>query len=255
MKHLFEYFWSSPYGTPEELWFGQFTLQHLAALVAMVVLIAAVVWIYRRSSIHRRKLIRLVVGICVLSMELIIRQVGFVVTGIYSAGILPLHACAAATFCVFIDSIKPNSWCREYLYAIGSWGALCALIFPDWADQPLMNLFTWQSFLAHGFLVAYILMILVAGEFRPSIHNLWKVVVIMAIFVIPSVIANNTWGTNFWFLASGSQGSPLAPLQQMAGSYYIPVLAVLLTVVWLVMYLPWLVKKSPRELGGSYADQ
>jgi hypothetical integral membrane protein (TIGR02206 family) len=239
----FDYFFSSPGATPPELAFGQFTPAHLGMLGVMVGIIVALVWVYRVASIERRRVIRLVVGITVLTLELGIRQGGFLIKGIYTADILPLHACAATTFLVFIDSVKPNSWCREFIYALGTWGATCALIFPDWADQPLMNLFTWQSFSVHALLVGYALMILVAKEFRPSIRNLWKAVIIMVGFVVPSLLANHFLGTNFWFLATAAPGSPLEPLQGFAGNLYIPLLLGLLIVLWAMMYVPWHIRK------------
>jgi hypothetical integral membrane protein (TIGR02206 family) len=245
----FDHFLDSPQRA-DQVGFGLFSTQHLGMLGVLALFIVVVVWTYVRSTSQTRRVIRLGMGIIVLTMELAIRQAGFVVMGIYHADILPLHACAATTFCVFIDSIKPNSWCREFIYALGSWGALCALIFPDWTDQPLMNLFTWQSFLAHACLVAYALMILIAGEFRPSLKNLWKAVVIMVGFVIPSLIANHFWGTNFWFLSTAAPGSPLEPLQKMAGQFYIPVLGGALILLWGIMYLPW-VRRTSQVAQGS----
>ena len=252
----FEYFWTSPPNVPAGQGFGVFSTAHLVFLAVVAVGVAALVVGYCRSGAKKRRAIRLTVGISVLLLELVFRQGIFIVLGIYTPSILPLHACAVATFCVFIDSVKPNSWTREYLYAVGTWGPLCALVFPDWTNQPIVNLYTWQAFIIHGLLVAYPLMLLVSKEFRPNARNLWKVVVIMAVFVAASIIVNNRYGTNFWFLAAGSPGSPLEPIQNFAGSFYLPLLAVLVAILWTLMYLPWhLAKKaSPSGKRSSSAD-
>lgn len=242
----FDYFWTSPPDVPPGMGFGQFTPAHLVTLAVLAVGIAATVWAYCRSDQKTRRRMRLTIGIAVLIMELVFRQGIFIVLGIYEPSILPLHACAIATFCVGIDAFKPNSWTREYLYAVGTWGPLCALLFPDWDNQPIFNLYTFQAFLIHGCLLAYPLMLLVSKEFRPSARNLWKVVVIMAVFVGASLWANHVWGTNFWFLNSGSHGSPLDPIQNMAGPFYIPVLAVLVAILWTLMYLPWR-RRNPEK--------
>ncbi|MDR0489294.1 MAG: TIGR02206 family membrane protein [Propionibacteriaceae bacterium] len=239
MNDWFKYFWTSPVDAPPELGFGLFTTSHLVMLTVLAVIIATIVWIYTKANTDRRHLIRLAIGIFVLFLELVLRQGAFIVLGIYTPAILPLHACAIATFCVAIDAFKPNSWCREFIYAVGTWGPLCALLFPDWANQPIINIFTWQSFVVHAFLFAYALMLLVSKEFRPSARNLWMVLIIMAVFVGASLIVNNAMGTNFWFLATAAPGSPLEPIQKIAGGFYIPLLSIILSVLWAVMYLPW----------------
>jgi len=235
----FKYFWTSPVtGVPASAAFGLFSAAHLLTLAGLAIGIAALAWVYRRAGDARRRHIRLVIGIAVIAME-VARQISYILAGNYKPEILPLHLCAVSTYCVFIDALKPNSWTREFLYALGVWGAPCALLFPDWANMPLFNIYTWQSFAIHACLTGYALMLLVSGEFRPSARNLWKVVVIMAVSVAVSLVANNIYGTNFWFLNAGSAGSPLEPIQVFAGAFYLPVLAVMLGILWTIMYLPW----------------
>ena len=248
MTNWFEYFWTSPPNVPEGVGFDLFAGEHLIMFAVMAGIAAVLVVIYAKANDARRRIIRLSIGISVLFLELVLRQGIFLALGIYTPDILPLHACAIATFCVFIDAVKPNSWTREYIYAMGTWGPVCALLFPDWVNQPILNLYTWQAFLIHALLIAYALMILVTKEFRPSVRNLWKVLAIMAVFVTASILCNNYLGTNFWFLATAVPGSPLEPIQSLAGGFYIPLLALLLTVLWTLMYLPWSIKKRTGEL-------
>ncbi|MCL2736655.1 MAG: TIGR02206 family membrane protein [Propionibacteriaceae bacterium] len=237
--HWFDNFFTAPNAAPASLAFGQFTLAHLVTLAVLAVGVAALVWAYVKADTTRRRTMRLVVGISVLLLELVLRQGIFLALDMYTPDILPLHACAVVTFCVFIDSVKANSWTREFIYAVGTWGPLCAVIFPNWDQQPIFNLYTWQAFIIHALLFAYALMIIVSKEFRPSAKNLWKVVIIMAVFVTASIIVNTRLGTNFWFLNTGAPGSPLQPIQDLAGPAYLPVLAVLVAILWTIMYLPW----------------
>jgi hypothetical integral membrane protein (TIGR02206 family) len=211
---------------------------HLVTLVGLAIGIAVLVRAYGRTGTARRLVMRRVVGISAFGLE-VFREVAYAVQGFYEPALMPLHLCAVATICAGIDAVKANSWSREYLYALGLWGPACALLFPDWAGQPWFNLYTWQAFVIHALLIAYILMILVSGEFRPDPRRLWKAVVIMVAAIAASVWANHVWGTNFWFLNVGSPGSPLEPIQQLTGPWYIPVLVALLAIIWTVMYLPW----------------
>jgi len=235
----YDFFWLLPtVKGPEALALGIFSAQHLAVLAGLAVAIVATVWAYKRASTHGRKVMRLAIGIAVLVMEGF-RQIAFISLHAYKPEILPLHLCAVVTFCVFIDSVRPNSWTREVMYALGTWGPACALAFPDWATQPLFNIHTWQAFLIHGCLLAYSFMLLVSRELRPNVRQLWKVGVIVGVFVAVSLVANHAWGTNFWFLNVGSPGSPLQPLQDATGALYLPTLAVLVAILWTAMYLPW----------------
>ena len=239
----FDYFWTTPVaGVPPEVAFGQFSVAHLATLAVLGVGIFLLVRAYRRAPSPTRRRIRLVVGISALTLE-VLRQISYIAAGDYPWEILPLHLCAMSTFATFIDSVRANSWCREFLYALGVWGAPCALLFPDWASQPLFNIYTWQSFVIHSLITAYPLMLLAGGEFRPRVRNLWKVVVILAVCVGVSLYVNARLGTNFWFLNTGSPGSPLEPIQALTGAFYIPFLAAAVAVVWAVMYVPWEVSR------------
>ena len=135
--------------TPEGAGFGVFSAIHLGVLAVLAIGITVLVVGYRRADTDRRRRLRVVVGWSVLMLE-VLRQLDHVATGAYSPEILPLHVCAIATTCVFIDAVRPNRWTGDFLYAMGWWAALAADLFPDWAHRPILNVFTWQSFTIHA---------------------------------------------------------------------------------------------------------
>ncbi|MDR1853272.1 MAG: TIGR02206 family membrane protein [Propionibacteriaceae bacterium] len=218
--------------------FGIFSPAHLGVLAGLALGTAILVYSYRRMNSSNRKRTRLIVGWTALMLE-VVRQIVYVALGVYSVEILPLHLCAVTTFFVWLDSVRPNRWSQSFLYSLGSWGALAALLFPDWANRPLLNIFSMQSFLIHALLVAYILMRLVAKEMVPNWRDLWRVLVVLAVIIPISMWLNASYGTNFWFLNAGAPGSPLEPIQSFAGDYYIPFLFFLVLCLWVIMYLPW----------------
>ena len=146
-----------------------------------------------------------------------------------------------------MDALRPNRWTGDFLYAMGWWGALAADVFPDWADQPLLNVFTWQSFAIHALIVGYVLMLLFGGDLVPDVRNLWRVAVLTAVFATLGFLANRAWGTNFWFLDTGAPGSPLEGIQTLAGPFYVPVLILLVALVWTILYLPWVIRAYRRR--------
>jgi uncharacterized membrane protein YwaF len=120
-------------------------------------------------------------------------------------------------------------------------------MFPDWASRPILNIFTWQSFTIHALIFGYTLMRLVAGELVPDVRNLWRVAAITVTGALVGHLANQAWGTNFWFLNAGAPDSPLEVIQQVAGQWYVPVLAVALAIVWTLLYLPWVLRGRVRR--------
>lgn len=233
--------------TPDGTGFGMFSLIHLGALAILALGIAVMVLGYRRADADRRRRLRLVVGWSVLLLE-VLRQVAHVATGTYSPDILPLHVCGFAAVITFIDALRPNRWTGNFLYAMGWWGALAADLFPDWANRPILNIFTWQSFTIHALIFGYVLMRLVAGDLVPDVRSLARVATLVVVFAAIAHLANQVWDTNFWFLNVAAPGSPLEGIQLLAGPFYVPVLIVLLAILWTAMYLPWLLQARARGM-------
>ncbi len=221
--------------------FGLFSAVHLGVLALLAVGLAVLVVSYRRADPGRRRRLRAGVAWTVLMLE-VLRQLAYLATGTYTADILPLHVCGVATFVVFVDAMRPNRWTGDFLYAMGWWGALAADLFPDWADRPILNIYTWQSFSIHALILGYVLMLLIGGDLVPDVRNLWRVAVMTTVFATVGALANQAWGTNFWFLNTGAPGSPLQGIQELSGSLYVPVLLVLLALLWTVLYIPWVVR-------------
>ncbi|MDR0848545.1 MAG: YwaF family protein [Propionibacteriaceae bacterium] len=236
---MFDTFWQPPpIDLPGDPGFGLFTPTHLVILAVLAVVIAAIVVMYCRLGEVGRHRTRLIMG-CTAMASSWIRAGGFLWWGVLGPESLPLWMCSMGIGAMFLDCLKPNSWTREWTYAMTLWGAVCALTFSDWADRPWFNIFSFQSFYVHVALIAYALMLLVSRELVPNWKNLWKVAVVTAVVVPVAMLANHLFGTNFWFLNSGSPGSPLDPILAVAGSFYIPVLIVAVAIVWALLYLPW----------------
>jgi hypothetical integral membrane protein (TIGR02206 family) len=245
---VFDYFWYwQQRPIPDGVAFGLFSAAHLIALALLGVFVVAIpVAVYKRLDADGRRKMRLTVGIITLLLDLVV-QIAYAVGGAYTPGRIPWHLCSMGVWMVLFDSIRPNVVCREVLYSLTTWSAVCAAVFPDWADRPIMNIFSWQSFASHGFLLAYPLMILVAGEFRPNWRNLWKVALVLAGWVAVALVINHYLDTNFVFLGTAAPGSPMEPIQAFSGSFYIPFLAFLLYLVWTAFYAPWIIKQWWRE--------
>lgn len=237
--------------TPADAAMGMFTPVHLAVLAVLTVAVAALVMAYRAAPPVARRRIRLVVASTLLALEAA-RQLGHVVSG-YTPDIAPLHVCGVSVVVVMLDATVRSRWTADFLYVLGWWGALAADVFPDWANRPLLNVYTWQSFAAHTLIVGYVLMRLVGGDLVPRPRNLPRVAAAVAVLATVAVLANRAWGTNFWFLGTGAPDSPLQAIQQAAGGAYVPVLILLFALLTAVLYLPWVLRERRVARGVAAA--
>ena len=110
---------------------------------------------------------------------------------------------------IFIYAFTKNKIAKESLYALGIVGALMALIFADWLMLPLLNFQSIHSFLMHGLLIAFIVMLVVAGEIKPNYKNLPMVFIVHLFICFGLYFFNKAFDTNFFFMNYPSPGSPL----------------------------------------------
>jgi hypothetical integral membrane protein (TIGR02206 family) len=171
------------------------------------------------------------------------KEVYLAVTGQYRPELMPFHLCGMSIFVIAIDAFWPrglvNKTTRQILYSLTILGASMALLFPDWAEYPLMNVFGLQSFIIHALLIAYPFALMKSGELVPDYKQLWRPAAFLVVVVPFVMFLNSKFDTNFYFLNTSAPGSPLEILQTTFGSYYILSMVVLLMIVWFFMYLPW----------------
>ncbi len=231
--------------TPADAAMGMFSPAHLGVLALLVAGTVLLIQRYRAADPTRRRQLRLTVAYTLLALELG-RQLGHILAGSYTPDIAPLHICGISVFVIIIDAITTNRWTGGFLYVLAWWGALAADIFPDWANRPLLNIYTWQSFAAHTLIVGYVLMRFFAGDLTPKTRDLPHVALVITTAGIIAALANHTWGTNFWFLGTAAPGSPLEPIQSIAGPAYVPVLIALFALLTAALYAPWAIADSRR---------
>lgn len=220
--------------------FVLFSPLHLAIMISTVIFVAAACILYKRagSGARRKTLIALAVSVLVLD---IIKHLSFpILHGVYFPFLLPFHLCRMATVVTLIHAFRPNKMTGELLYALFLPGALAAIIFNNWSDYPVLNYYFIHSTYFHTVHLAFAFMIIISGEFRPSIKNLWKPVAFLAIVVPFLYWFNLQFGTNFFFLNAAAEGSPLEFFVYLVGvPWFIIPYAMTVAVVWLLMYIPW----------------
>ena len=228
--------------------FGLFSPTHLFILFLLAVLIFAISHYYRKSNPTQRMNIRIFLALFIIFIE-VVRDIILVMTGQFTSGDWPFQLCGVGIFIVAYDAWSTDYTSQSLLYSLTLPGALAALITPDWVANNSVNFFVWQSFLIHALLVGYVLMQLIARELYPDFRQLWRVVIFLFIVTPLAALLNQAWHQNFFFIQTPVPGSPLEPVAQIFGSFYLLGMVLLIGFVWVIMYLPWSFSKvwKPKQ--------
>ena len=239
---------------PEGLGIAYYSMPHLIWLGAILVMIILISLLYRSMRPNQRTGFKKEFAAFIIGAE-ILRQVYYIVLGRYYLEYLPFHLCGLTEMTIFIYAYTNNKIAKESLYALGIIGALMALIFADWLMLPLFNFQSIHSFLMHGLLIAFIVMLVVAGELKPDARNLPKVFLVHLAICVVLYFFNKQFDTNFFFMNYPSPGSPLIIFEQTFGNPgYVFFTIVLVFAVWLVEYLPWLFFRPKKNYKYSYKE-
>lgn len=235
-----EYLFTPAKFCPEGLGFSLFGAVHLIWLAVLAVMCAVMVLAYRKMGVEaRRKFVRwIATGLLITEIA---RDAWIIAAGGWEWSYLPLHPCSFTMYIMAVWAWKPNQTCAELLYGFGIVGALMALIFCNWTDQPLWQLQTLHSFLFHGILVGFILMAMIGGDLRPTRKGYWANVVFLACAAAFTAIFNNLLpDCNFFFTHEGSPGSPLELFINLFGTpWWLLAYIALAAVVIGLEFLPW----------------
>lgn len=190
---------------------------------------------YRKAPPERRPRLRLLAASAALGLELM--RAGLLMSrGQYDLGRLPLHLCSLSIYLCFFHALTGRPGLGQFLYAFTLPGAAFALLFPDWAGQPLFCFITVSSFLLHFLLVLYPLMQAVAGELRPEPRRLPGCIGRMLLLALPVYVFNKLYNTNYMFLNLPPAGSPLALFAFLGRPGYLLGYIPLALGVWALLY-------------------
>ena len=140
-----QYFWLEREDLPAGIGFGLFTKQHVFMLLLCAAVILLLVWL---PDTHKRKLPYMAAA---LAAGNLLRDIFLMQIGRMSAAYLPLHLCSFSIFIYLLHAFLHDGKWKNALGEIGLVtllpGALCGVLFPNWADYPLWNFMSLHSFL------------------------------------------------------------------------------------------------------------
>jgi hypothetical integral membrane protein (TIGR02206 family) len=234
-----DYFFTFEKDLPENVGFDLYSSGHIAWLLAVAFVGVIAPLLYARAGKVGRKRADVIIGTVMLLLELLWNSVLFA-GGNLKSDMLPLHLCAISVFMYVIYAYTGVKWIGEYIYCLGIPGAVCALLFPDWNMYPFGSYYCISSFLLHGLLVVYGIMLLASGRVKPRIKNLSRPMGFLLCCAAAVYIFNRRYGTNYMFLMTPSEGSPLIFISNIfSQKLYLLGFFLLVVAVELMLYLPW----------------
>lgn len=231
-----EYFWDTSGTIDPGMGFSHYDGVHLSWLAAFAVTVILCSLWYRKMREKSRSIFKKTLALAMIIMESL-KILLLLLTDRFSWGYLPFHLCGVNIFLIIIHAWKPSRLLDNFLYLVCIPGALAALLFPNWTDLPVANIYHIHSSTIHILLVLYPLMQAVNGKLDLQLKMIPKALGLLVLMAIPIYGLNLLLGTNFMFLMHADPGNPLALFEEMWGNhlYGFPVI---IAAVVVVMYAP-----------------
>lgn len=237
-----EYFWKQQDDIPAGMGYPLFGLAHLLSvavtLLAVVFILSAVI----RLEEQKQKRFLKTLPIVMIVME-VFKDLFLVSVHRFGIGYLPLHICSIGIFVFLFREWLPWKWAKEAFgeiaFIVIMPASVAALLFADWTTlYPVLNFMNMYSYIWHGMLILYPVLIKVRGDINPSIGNIRYVLVFLCVIVPPIYVFDKIFGCNYFFVNWPVPNSPLEWLASFMGNPgYLLGYAGLTLVVILLMYL------------------
>ncbi len=234
---MFDHFWDTVETIEPGLGFGMYSITHIVQLILAISFFIIMSIIYKKADKDTRRKIELVF-VVLLWLDEAIKHISLLTHGTWLVDYLPLHLCSINIFMITIFYFTRNKLIGNFIYCLCIPAAIVALLFPNWAQLPLVNCMSLHSYTVHVLLACYPIMLTYGKEIIKNYKNLPKLVLMLAILSIPIELVNLAWGTNFMFLTEAPKGTPLEWAEILTGSHLVG-FAVLIPIILACMYIPY----------------
>jgi hypothetical integral membrane protein (TIGR02206 family) len=246
---MFEFFWKQQDDIPAGMGYPLFGAAHLLSVGITLLLTAFVVIIFCRLEEQKQRRFLKLLPVVMLGMEVF--KDGFLVSvHRFGIGYLPLHICSIGIFVFLLREWLPWRWAKdvfgEISYIVIMPASIAALLFADWTVYyPVLNFMNIYSYIWHGMLILYPILLRVRGEISPSIKHIHFCLFFICVVVPPIYLFDKQFGCNYFFVNWPIQNSPLSWMASFMGvPGYLFGYAGLTIVVILLMYLGIEIRRS-----------
>lgn len=229
-------------GKPLEM----FSSVHVSAI--LVILFSCLVFILACKKLESGRSIK-ITGY-MLGTFIFIQQVSLYVwyslSGEWSVSVtLPLQLCDLSVFISILVMFERNQYLMELLYFWGLGGATQAILTPDMGSYTFPHFVFYQFFLSHGLILIAVIYIITALRFKPTFKSVIRVFVITNIYGLIILPVNYITSGNYLFLCEKPAGGSVLDFMG-PWPWYLLSLEALAAVIFLLLYLPFAIKKVER---------
>ena len=236
-----KYFWKQQDDIPAGMGYQLFGSAHLISVaVTICIVIAGVMLICKRNMLFKKRVVR-IIPLLMVALE-VFKDLFLVSVGRFGIGYLPLHVCSIGIFVFVLREYLPFEWSKvffgEISFVLIMPASLAALFFADWTVYyPVFNFMNLYSYLWHGLLILYPVLLYVMREVRPEIRH-FHYVLLFLIVIVPLVYAfDKRFNCNYFFVNWPAAGSPLEWCEAVIGNPgYILGYGVMVLVAMLMVY-------------------
>jgi hypothetical integral membrane protein (TIGR02206 family) len=123
---------------------------------------------------------------------------------------LPLDLCDVVLWLTVYALLVPRAWALEAVYYLGLGGSGMAVLTPDVGTAPAYPVLKY--FLAHGAIVAAVLLLVWTGALRPRPGSWWRVFLGVNAYAAFVALVNARYGTNYMYLRRKPESGTLLDL-------------------------------------------
>ncbi len=237
-----EYFWKQQDDIPAGMGYPLFGLAHLLSVAVTLFVVVFILSAVIRLEEQKQKRFLKTLPIVMILME-VFKDFFLMSVHRFGIGYLPLHICSIGIFVFLFREWLPWKWAKEAFgeiaFIVIMPASVAALLFADWTTlYPVLNFMNIYSYIWHGMLILYPLLIKVRGDINPSVSNIRHVLVFLCVIVPPIYVFDKIFGCNYFFVNWPVPNSPLEWLASFMGNPgYLLGYAGLTLVVILLMYI------------------
>lgn len=229
---------------PPDVGYVLFSPAHILAIAVSLLIVTLITVKFVTSNEGERLRIRRITAIIPVIM-LVVRFTYVIICGASIIYELPFHLCSmTGIFCLIYEfCLKKFPYVRSVLgqtmYALCFPGALMAILFPNGTIYPIIHYISFESYLFHTLIIAYICVRLIDKGILPNVKEAYKSILFLIIIVPPVYLFNAIYDTNFMFVIRPSSGSPLYGFYSAGGyaGYRIGFAFVALIVIYIMNIL------------------
>ncbi len=238
---LLQYFARDYHGAP----FVLFGAAHIVTLVVVALFILALTRFKGAPESTLRK-VRWTLAI-VLCLNEIAWHVWSLAVGTWNIQtMLPLQLCSLLIWLSVFALISRNTILYEFVYFLGIGAAIQALFTPDAGIYGFPHFRYLQTIISHGLLVSIGVYMTVVEGFRPTWTSMARVFVVTNVYMVIIYFVNMAIGSNYMMVNAKPNVTSLFDLMP-AWPWYILWAEALAVVIFLLLYLPFMIKDWRAE--------